>query len=155
MIRVILIRVTSLIPLALVLSIVFSNQCKAPWDWKPEHDTLTDPPDAPKILEPRPDTTLWWASPGSPTVSFDWTAIADCEYHEIDIDTSGYFMTPTGNPYRIVIRASVPPQVVQSFFKEMQRRYYFRIRAVSKAWHGGATAWSQSRSFTLRYQPGW
>ena len=153
--RAFLVRIMSIFPVLLALASIFSSQCKLPWDYEPDRDSLTEPPDPPRILEPRPDTTLWWAAPGLPTVNFGWTVVAGCDYHEIDIDTSGNFLTPSGDPYRIVVRASSPPQVVQSFVRELQRKYYCRMRAVKSVWRNGATDWSQSRSFVLRNQPGW
>ncbi len=138
---------------ALILLITsFSNRCEPPWGYKPEHDSIIDPPDPPKILEPMPDTVIWYAT--IIQVKFNWTLVSDAEHYEIDIDTSNSFDTPTGDRFRVIVQAASPPAVVTNLVGGIFRKHYYRIRAVNRRWKNGSTNWSDIRSFVLRKQQG-
>ncbi len=134
---------------------VLTNRCEPPWGYKPEHDSIIDPPDAPKFIEPHADTTLWWTYPSRPTVTFSWSSAQGAERYDLDIDTSSVFSTLVNDPYRIITYARSPSVTVTAFEPEQRsRKYYCRVKAISAKWRNGGTEWSAIRSFTLRFQPG-
>ncbi len=132
---------------------LFSIQCKPPWEWKPDHEETYPAPEPPKLTAPLPETTIYYAI--TPSVEFNWEILKDTEYYELNIDTTSHFTTDPSFPHRINVSAASSPITISNFVRrEMHRKYYCRIRAVSKMWNEGYTNWSATRGFVLSYVPG-
>lgn len=114
-------------------------QCKAPWDLKPHHDSLVDPPPPPRIIKPYLDTTFYVAVDPF-EVEFDWTKPDDAESYELEVGRDSLFAdNPTTYTY------GGPPAKI----KFMRGKIFFRIRAGSSHWNF-LTDWTPTRWFIIK-----
>src|SRR4030042_3992271 len=126
----------------LMLSVI---NCRDPYDFEPNPDTLLDPPAAPQLLSPENNYVYMAISyPFNIYIYFNWTEISDAEDYtlELVIDTfAPVYYAATSNQWTIIL---------------MDRYrfcdYSWRGRAYSAAWKF-YTSWSETRSFEARWQP--
>jgi len=137
----------SIITGLLVALSISSSRCRLPGLWEPDQDSMIDPPAPPRLLQPMPDTVIWYLK--YPVVPFDWTLVEDVEYYEISTDTAGSFETATSSTTRS--RPVTLSGFVGLGVHDVQT-YYSRIKAVNRKWKQGATRWSETRPFVLHHQ---
>lgn len=139
----------SIITGLLVTLSIYSSRCRLPGLWEPDQDSIIDPPTSPRLLQPGVDTVIWYQK--AVYVPFDWTLVEDAEEYQIDADTAGSFVTS------MMTTVETPPVIVSRFVGlgvHQFQTYYGRVRAVNRRWRNGVTGWSETRTFTLKYQIG-
>lgn len=123
-----------------VIVVAISFQCGPPLEFKPQHDSLIEPPLPPRILKPFPDTTFYIC--GLFAVEFDWKVIDDAESYEIQICSDSLFTTePT------TFNREQPPI---NIYQYRSGRNFYRLRAKSSHWTF-YTDWSGTRFFDIVY----
>lgn len=130
-----------IITLTLILMLETNTGCTNPDEYKPQEDSLIEPPDPPELVFPPMDTEyVLLPEPGYVEITFDWTPVNGADHYELEYASNPDFInaaSETSSTDKLTIIFSSPIDL------------YWRVRAESPAWKW-YTDWSEARFFRIR-----
>lgn len=125
---------------AIILCINLNPGCKDPDEYAPPQDSLVQAPAPPQLITP-PDSDVVSLTMGlGVDVYFEWSAIADAEFYEIDVSNDEAFS--------IVIQHHKVYAHSATLTFDFPGDYFWRVRAYSPLWTW-YTIWSEARYFWI------
>ncbi len=130
-----------ILPLILLITLIFTINCKDPNTYKPPVDSLLPPPPPPELLTP-PDSFIHIPRYGN-RLLFSWKSIEGAEFYEIN-----YVDLNTMKEWSYKLKKDSIAQNWQGYYS----RFTWRVRAYSPTWEY-YTDWSPIRYYEVDSEP--